>query len=370
MADYVVLFSEEDTLFRLMETAVNRTLSPIAEKALHYFFGEDISKPVDYLKNLSASIGLPPTIKGIVCVEEGKLEHLLSEADFLVVERTPITRKMLERVRGRLKLIQKFGSDYKNIDIIAAKEMGIPVSNLLRISTISVAEHVILLILALARGLIKAHQAALARREATDGSRSEGPPRTLFNWGRVPQIELVSGKTLGIVGLGENGLEIAKRAYGLGMKVLYYQRNRLPESIESKVGAHYVKTLFELMERSDFVTLHIPYGPSTEKMITYEILSKMKPGSFFINTSRGGLVDERALYQILSEGRIRGAALDVYRWEPIPPDSPLLGLNNILWSTHNAGGAPEFMLEESRAVLQNIGRVLRGEEPESWVNRP
>ena len=81
-------------------------------------------------------------------------------------------------------------------------------------------------------------------------------------------------------------------------------------------------------------------------------------------------MDENGLYRILSERKITAAALDVYRWEPIPTDSPLLGLDNIVWSTHNAGGAPEFMLEETRDVLQNIGRVLRGEEPEGWVNKP
>ena len=370
MADYVVLFSEEDTLFRLMETALNRTLSPKVEKALHYFFGEDISKPVAYLKNLLASIGLPPTIKGIVCVEEGKLEQLLPEADFLVAERTPITREMLKQCRGRLKLVQKFGSDYKEIDIVAAKEMGIPVSKLLRVSTISVAEHVILLILSLARNIVKAHQAAVARRDAKDGSKSEGPPRALFNWGRVPNIQRIYGKTLGLIGFGENGHQVAWRAHALGMKINYYKRNRVEKSIEKKVDAQYVPTLFELMERSDFVSVHVPYGPPTEKMITYEVLSHMKPSAYFINTSRGGLVDEDGLYRILSERKITAAALDVYRWEPVPIDSPLLELDNIVWSTHNAGGAPEFMLEETRDVLQNIGRVLRGEEPEGWVNKP
>lgn len=370
MAGPVVLFAEEDTLFRLMETALNRTLSPKAEKALHYFFGENISKPVDYLKSLQSSLGLPADIKGVVCEQEEKLQEFLKDADFLVVERPLITREMLKQCRDRLKLVQKFGSDYKEIDIVAAKEMGIPVAKLLRVSTISVAEHVILLILSLARNIVKAHQAAVARRDAKDGSKSEGPPKALFNWGRVPNIQRISGKTLGLIGFGENGQQVAWRVHALGMKINYYKRNRVEKSIEKKVDAQYVPTLFELMERSDFVSVHVPYGPPTEKMITYEVLSHMKPSAYFINTSRGGLVDENGLYRILSERKITAAALDVYRWEPVPTDSPLLGLDNIVWSTHNAGGAPEFMLEETRDVLQNIGRVLRGEEPENWVNRP
>ena len=147
MTGPIVLFAEEDTLFRLMETALNQTLSPQAEKGLHYFFGEDIRKPVDYLKGLRSSLGLPADIKGVVCEQEDKLEELAKDADFIVVERTSITRDILEKCRGRLKLVQKFGSDYGEIDIVAAKEMGIPVANLLRVSTTSVAEHVILLIL-------------------------------------------------------------------------------------------------------------------------------------------------------------------------------------------------------------------------------
>lgn len=370
MVGPIVLFAEEDALFRLMETALNHTLSPQAEKALHYFFGEDIHKPVDYLEGLQSTLGLPADIKGVVCEQEDKLEELVKDADFLVVERPSITREMLEKCRGRLKLVQKFGSDYKEIDIVAAKEMGIPVASLLRVSTISVAEHVILLILSLARNIVKAHQAAVARRDARDGSKSGGSPKSLFNWGRVPNIQRIYGKTLGLVGFGENGQQVAWRAHALGMKIKYYQRNRVDRDIEKKIDARYVPSLFELMEGSDFVSLHVPYGPQTEKMITYEVLSHMKPSAYFINISRGGLVDEEGLYRILAEKKITGAALDVYRWEPVPADSPLLGLDTIVWSTHNAGGAPEFMLEESHAVLQNIGRVLGGEEPEGWVNKP
>ena len=370
MAGPIVLFAEEDTLFRLMETALNHGLSPQAEKALHSFFGEDIGTPVDYLKGLRSSLNLPADIKGVVCEQKEKLEELLGDADFLVVERPSITRDMLKKCRGRLKLVQKFGSDYKEIDIVAAKEMGIPVAKLLRVSTISVAEHVVLLILSLARNIVKAHQAAVARRDAKDGSKSEGPPKALFNWGRVPNIQRIYGKTLGLIGFGENGQEVAWRAHALGMKINYYQRNRADKEIEKKMDARYIPTLFELMERSDFVSVHVPYGPPTEKIITYEVLSHMKPSAYFINTSRGGLVDEKGLHRILAEKKITAAALDVYRWEPVPTDSPLLGLDTIVWSTHNAGGAPEFMLEESRDVLQNIGRVLRGEEPEGWVNKP
>ena len=366
MPDQIVLFGEEDTLFRLMEAALNREVSPRLETVLRYYFA-DIRRPVDYLTNLSASLGLPATLKGVVCDEESKLDALVAEADFLVVERAPVTRRTLEKGRRRLKFIQKFGTGYGNIDVASAKEMGIPVANLLRLTTVSVAEQVILFIIALAKNFMKGHQAALACLKSTDGSRSEGPPRTLYDWGRVPNIQSVRGKTLGIVGFGEVGLEVAKRGHALGMKIRYHDQYRFPKDVEQQVEAHYDSTLIQLVEESDFVTLHVPYGPSTEKMMNHEVLSRMKPGAFLINTSRGGLVDEEVLYRLLYEKRIGGAGLDVHRWEPIPSDSPMLRLDNVLWSTHNAGGAPEVLLEETRLVLQNIGRVLRGEEPENLV---
>jgi phosphoglycerate dehydrogenase-like enzyme len=367
MANQIVLFGEEDNLFRLMEASLNRIVSPRIEEMLHYYFGENIGHAADCLTNLSTSLGLPITIRGMVCDQEDRLETLITEADYLVVERTSVTRRILEKGRGRLKFIQRFGSGYGNIDIAAAREMRIPVANFLRLTTISVAEHVMLFIIALARNFMRGHQAAVARLRATDGSRSEGPPRTLYDWGRVPNIQLVNGKTLGIVGVGEIGLEVAKHARAFGMKLRYHDQRRLPKSVEENAGTQYVPTLDGLMAEADFVTVHVPYGPSTEKMFTYEVLSRMKPGAFFINTSRGGLVDEEGLYRLLSEKKIMGAGLDMHRWEPIPSDSPMLRLDNVLWSTHNAGGAPEFLLEETRIVLQNIGRVSRGEEPVNLI---
>ncbi len=161
-------------------------------------------------------------------------------------------------------LIHKFGWDCRNIDLDAVREFGVPTVNLMRISTISVAEHFILLILSLARKLTHAHAAALARSGCNDGSKSEGPPRTSFNWGGIQNIQVISGQTLGMVGLGENGLEIARRAYCLGMKIAYYQRHRLPEKLEASVGAVYHRSLVDLMKGADFVGISVPYNASTK----------------------------------------------------------------------------------------------------------
>lgn len=367
MASEIVLFGEEDNLFRLMETAIKGTPSPQAERALRYFFGEDIVEPLARLTAVPGWLGLPEDMEAVVCEDPARLADYIADADYLVVETAQVTRELLERPKGRLRLVQKFGRDYRNIDTAAARELGIPVANLTRISTISVAEHVILLVLALARNLTHAHTAARARGTSADGSRSEGPPTTLFNWGRVPDILVVWGKTLGLIGLGENGLEVARRARCLGMNICYHQRRQLSEETEAEVDATYMPSLVELMQVSDFVSAHVPYNASTEKLIGAEALEAMKGDAYFINASRGGIVDEQALYAALKEGRIAGAGLDVYRWEPVPADCPLLKLDNVVWTTHNAGGSPYFMIEESRAVLENVARVREGRPPEGRV---
>ncbi|MEE8074602.1 MAG: NAD(P)-dependent oxidoreductase [Candidatus Binatia bacterium] len=367
MASQVVLFTEEDNMFRLMEAALNGVASPRAERALHYFFGESIAEPLSRLTEQPGILGLPPGIRGVICDDGAKLADYVREADYLVAESANVTRDLIRFGQGRLRLIHKFGWDYSNIDLEAAREFGVPTVNLRRISTISVAEHFILLILSLARKLTHAHAAALARAGCNDGSRSVGPSRTSFNWGDIQNIQVISGRTLGMVGLGENGLEVAQRACCLGMKIAYYQRHRLTEKLEGSVGAVYHRSLVDLMKVSDFVGINVPYNASTEKLINAEALAAMKKGAYLINASRGGVVDEGALFSILKDRKIAGAALDVYRWEPVPPDCPLLKLDNVTWSTHNAAGSPHFMIEDSRAVLENIARVSKGMEPTGRV---
>lgn len=367
MDQQVVLFSEEDTMFRLMATALNGEPSQKALDALHYFFGDDIHMQLEHLTSLPSTLGLPRGMKGIICDDEEKLPTLIADADYLVCERTTVDRALMKQAGPRLKFIQKFGGDYKNIDIQAARELGIPVAYLRRVTTVSVREHILALIFALSRNLLYAHGAAKARKNAKDGSLSEGPPRTKFNWGKVPNIQIVEGKTLGLVGFGENGMEVAIAAHAVGMKILYYQRHRSSPEREKAVDAQFIPSLKELVQQADFTCIQVPYGPQTEKMFNREILSHMKPSAYLISASRGGIVDEDALYEVLSQGKIAGAALDVYRWEPVPADCPLLDLDNILWATHNAGGAEEFLLQEPHDVLANIARVTRKEQPEYLV---
>lgn len=356
-----VVFAEEDTLFRLMEAALLRKPTPGAERALAYFFSPQFAEPLSRLLAIADRLGLPAPVDVEVCTTPEALLRALPSAEVLVTEREPIGREEL-RAAPRLRLLQKFGRDCDNIDLAAAAERGVPVASLLRFSTLSCCDHIMALLLALARNLVPAHQAVLAQRNPAATPRFEdSPPRTKFNWASVANFRVLSTQTLGLIGLGENSGEVAKRARAFGMRVLYFKRRRLSAEEESRLGCAEFQPLDDLLAQSDFVSLHVPWGPQTEKFVDGAFLGKMKRGASLINTGRGGLVDERALYDALREGRLASAALDVYRYEPVPAECPLLQLDNVVWTPHCAGGEPSYMLRETEEILANIARMLRGE---------
>jgi uncharacterized caspase-like protein len=162
-----IVFAEEDTLFRLMEAAAIRQATPGCEKALTYFFGPDFSSPLQTLTGIADRLGLPSAMEAVVCSSKDSLDETVSSADFLVVERELISRTHIQAGARRIQLIQKFGRDDRNIDLAAATEFGIKVANLVRFSSLSSADNIMALLLALARNLVKAHQSVLAQRDAS-----------------------------------------------------------------------------------------------------------------------------------------------------------------------------------------------------------
>ena len=293
-----------------------------------------------------------------------------AEALALAIEKTKagfhcITGAIVE---GAKKLIQQFGRAYDNIDVAEARRCGVSVANLVRLSSLSSADHITCLILALARRLLPAHAASRARRNPSSAPAwSDDPPRNKFNWAGVKGFKILAHSTIGFIGLGENSGYVAKRLRDMGMRVLYFKRNPLSRDDEAALGGVEYRPLDDLLAQSDFVSLHLPYSPATEKFANGAFFERMKAGAYFINSARGGLVDERALYDALSSGRLAGAALDVYRYEPLPENAPLLDLDSVLWTPHMSGGEPEFMIEEARDVLKNIARVHKGEKPVGLV---
>ncbi len=185
----------------------------------------------------------------------------------------------------------------------------------------------------------------------------------------MKRIQEVRRKTLGIVGFGEIGTEIAKRARAFEMDVLYYKREPLPATMEESLGVQST-SLDELLARSDFVSVNVPHSDSTHRMIGARELGLMKPSAYLINTCRGPVVDEAALVDALRNGTIAGAGLDVFDYEPLPADSPLIDLaktGNVILTPHIGGGTGGAREKQMRDVLDNVVTFIRGDQPRNLI---
>jgi len=260
-----------------------------------------------------------------------------SQAAVLVSKRAVVDAELL-RLLPDVRLVQQVGRFPTFIDLAECRKRGVSVATWPLESRITVAEHAMALMLGVARSL------AVGDRDTRSGAyREKGikPVRTsetviAWNWMALPVVELFA-KNLGLLGAGEIGCEVAMRARAFGMRVSYYNRTRLPERWERQLELNYAP-LNDLLAQSDFVSLHLPHNTETEGFMGRAKFERMKSGSVFINTARGGIVDEDALVEALQSGRLRGAGLDVFVEEPLPAGHRLLSLHNVLFSPHIGGG--------------------------------
>jgi len=253
-----------------------------------------------------------------------------------------------------LKVVSNYAVGYNNIEVDEATKRGIRVTNTPEVLTDTTADCAFTLMTAIARRIVEAD------RYIRDG-------KWVHAWG--PKMFIggdIHGKTLGIVGMGRIGFAMVPRARGFNMDVIYYDCVRNPEK-EEELNIKYM-TLEELLQSSDFVSMHVPLTPETRHIIGEEQLRMMKPTAYLVNTSRGPVVDESALYKALKEGWIAGAALDVHEKEPTDPDSPLLDLDNIIVTPHIASASVETRTRMAVTAATNCAAVLRGEEPPNLVN--
>ena len=256
------------------------------------------------------------------------------------------------RAAARLKLVQLFSAGYDRLDIEAARQARVPICNNGGSNSIAVAEHALLLMLAVSRRLVWQHENVV-------GGRWRGN-----DFSSIMLYEL-EDKILGIVGLGNIGKKVARLAQAFHMRVQYYDVVRLSGDAEDALGVRFA--LFpELLQSSDIVSLHVPLDTSTRNLIGARELRLMKPTAILINTCRGPVVDEEALYDALVADRIRGAGLDVMVEEPPAPEHKLFTLPNIILTPHMAGPSWENWKKAFRNSFDNIERVARGEKP-LWV---
>ena len=282
---------------------------------------------------------------------EAELIRQIPEFDALVVRsETRVTAPVIAAGR-KLRVVGRAGVGVDNIDVSAATQKGILVVNAPRGNIVAAAEHTIALLFALARWVPQA-DASVKRGEWTRG--------------KFVGVE-VRGKTLGVVGLGNVGSEVAKRAHGLEMDVIAYD----PVVSVERAGLFNVAlvTLPELLERADFVTLHVPLVESNRNLIGAAELSRMKPSARLINTARGGIVDESALAEALESGRLAGAAADVFESEP-PGDDRLFKLPNFIGTPHIGASTAEAQVSVAFDVAEEVAAVLAGDLPRFAVNAP
>lgn len=260
--------------------------------------------------------------------------------------------EVLESAGDQLKIVANYAVGYNNLDVEAAKKKGVMMTNTPGVLTETVAEHTIALLFAIAKRVVEADE--FIRQGKFDG------------W--APMLFLgidVRGKTLGIVGLGQIGFEVAKRMKdGFGLKLVYYDVKR-NEAVEKELAIKY-RDLDDLLKESDFVSVHVPLVDQTRHLIDKQKLALMKKTAFLINTSRGPVVDEAALVEALKKGQIAGAALDVFEEEPKLAEG-LAELPNTVLTPHTASATQETRSKMSEIAADNIIAALEGQEPPNLI---
>ncbi len=285
------------------------------------------------------------------------------DADAIVAQMAAVGEATLAKM-SNLKTVVKVGRSYFNIDAEAVRARGLTFIAVPRKGPNCVAELALTFIMALSKDLIASHDSVAEGAYRYRGLKPEitAQWKMAFHWMKNTRVHEVGGKTLGIIGMGEIGCELARRTSVLGMRNLYYKRTPLSEELERRFDARY-RDLPALLAESDYVCVALPHTPETERMIGVEQIDMMKESAFIVNIARGGIIDEDAMIDALRTNRIAGAGLDVFTYEPLPEDSPLCTLDNVMLSPHIGGGTGTNRRVELSAALIELERVLAGERP-------
>ncbi|TVQ35241.1 MAG: hydroxyacid dehydrogenase [Spirochaetaceae bacterium] len=285
--------------------------------------------------------------------DEAALIDACRDAEAIVLRTNSCVSRTVIEQSPQLKIVSRTGAGVDNVDVEAATENGILVCNVTGVNSVSVAEHAVTLMLTL-----------LKRTRAMDNAVRTG------NWSarRGTKTREISGKTVGIVGMGNVGRKVAEICHnGFGMQVLAYD----PYARQAIVSRGYTEcdSLEDLFSASDIVTLHCPNIPETRNLANRELLSMMKPSAVLVNTARGEIVDEQALVEMLRDGRVAGAGLDVFADEPPDAGHPLLQMDNVILSPHAAALTEEVSAKVADAAVEAVLDFADGKRPRSVYNQ-
>lgn len=350
---------EEDKFLRMLPVIFDPGTPEEHQRAIADFFAHDEPDFAGWCRRVRQQIpGLFPA-EIVFARDQADLKDKLATAAGVVVESLRIGDAELAAA-PRLAIVHKFGALIPNIDAEACARRGVTVELLRRRVNVAVAEQAFALILALVKrvcelnGLV--HAAALQKagfalrpydRRYTGNS----------NFARIPGLRTLRGATLGLIGLGEIGGELARRARAFEMDVLYFQRHRAGAVDEAMLGARHV-ALAELMERSDVVSIQLPLNESTRGLIGRDLLQRLKPGAIFVDVARAELIDRQALYEALDSGRLGGFGIDVGYEEPARPDEKLLTYPNVVYLPHTAVAARQNALDDVEEMCLKLWRAI------------
>src|SRR5260221_7351936 len=348
---------EDDPSTRLIPLVLDPTASEERRLAFADFMSTDEPDFAGWCERVrqGAAKIYPATVRMVT--SETEMQGHLPGCSALVVESFRVTRDDL-RVGAQLKVVQKFGTGLRNIDVAACVEKDIKVLTLRRRANISCAEHAFGLMLMLARkldqldGLVTIERIKSERGAFRPYNRQHTPGG---NYARLGGTRALNGATIGIIGLGEIGHEIAVRARAFAMNVLYHQRTRAPEGQERELGARHVP-LSALLAESDWILPQLPTLPSTRDLLGRAEFAQVKRGAYLVNVANAAIVNRDALIEALRSGRLGGAALDVHYKEPVAEDDELLSFDNVILTPRMAG-SPRFNgLNDFEELITRLAR--------------
>ena len=360
MSQHRIVFLDDDHVMRLGRYAIARP-PEVNDDWVRAFFSPE---PVDPQAVYDAASGLHES-DGVSLLGLSATPAQISDANptIIIFRRGTVDAGRIAAC-PKLRLIQRMGERSDGIDLAAAASRGIHVSCLPRLTLIYTAEHAIMMMLALAKKLVPAD--AQIRAGQWDKNLVRPTDAVAYNWTGYASLSGLHGKTLGIIGLGEVGSIMARIAQGFGMQVVYFNRTRLPANQEQAAGVTFVERS-GLLAQSDFVSVNAANLPANRGMIDLDTFKAMKRTAFFINTSRGTLVNEDDLHTALATGLIAGAGLDVHWEEPRTGGDKLCQLPNIIMTPHYGGGSRFGVLDELKQIFANCRTVLAGGKPTHCV---
>ena len=354
------IVAEDDVIIRTAQVILDPRTDPERYAAIADYYHVDIPGFDEWVDGLRKRVpGLYPASFRMVGTQE-EFRGELGEADGVICESLTIGAAELAAA-PRLRVVQKFGTDLRNIDLEACAARNVAVCPLRRRVNIAVAEHAFALMISMAKKLFQVNG-----RIDEESLREAGFQPRMYdrrhaaaaNWGRVHGLGTLYGSTVGCLGLGEIGREVAARASAFGATVLYHQRNRLPDAIETPLGAAYCG-FEDMLRRADHVVVCVPLTAATRGMIDAAAFALMKDGAHLVNVSRAAVIDREALLDVLESGRLGGVALDVHYEEPAPADEPLKRFPGAVLTPHSAVASRENAAADMEELVGNLAAEIR-----------